>query len=43
MEMGGVMERALSKAEAVEDGDRYVIDGASVQRLKRLLAKLKEI
>lgn len=43
MEMGGVVERALSKAEPAEDGDRYVIDGASVQRLKRLLAKLKEI
>lgn len=43
LEAGAVMERALSKAEEVEDGDRYIIDGASAQRLKRLLAKLKEI
>ncbi|HPJ30735.1 MAG TPA: hypothetical protein PLZ42_05030 [Methanothrix sp.] len=43
LEAGAVMERALSKAEHIEEGDRYLIDGAYVQRLERLLARLKEI
>jgi hypothetical protein len=42
-EVGAVMERALLKAEHLEDGDRYVIDGAYVERLKKLMAKLEEI
>ncbi|HPE63191.1 MAG TPA: hypothetical protein PLQ49_03680 [Methanothrix sp.] len=43
LEAGAVMERALSKVEHIEEGDRYVIDGAYVERLKKLFAKLKEI
>lgn len=43
VELGAVVERALSKAEPVEEGNRYYIDGAYVELLKRLLAKLKEI
>jgi len=42
-EVGAVMERALLKAEHLEDGDRYVIDGSYVERLQKLMAKLKEI
>ncbi|HII07867.1 MAG TPA: hypothetical protein HA349_11315 [Methanotrichaceae archaeon] len=43
LEVGAVMERALLKAEHLEDGDRYIIDGAYVERLEKLMAKLKEI
>jgi len=42
-EVGAVVERALLKAEHLEDGDRYVIDGTYVDRLQKLMAKLKEI
>jgi hypothetical protein len=42
-EVGAVAQRALSTAEHIEEGDRYAIDGAYVERLGRLLAKLKEI
>lgn len=42
-EVGAVMERALLKAELLEDGDRYIIDGTYVERLQKLMAKLKEI
>jgi len=41
-EVGAVMERALSKAEHLKDGDRYVIDGAYVELFQKLMAKLKE-
>lgn len=42
-ELGAVAERALSKAEDIEEGERYAVDRAHVERLRRLLAKLKEI
>lgn len=42
-EVGAVAERALSKAENIEEGERYAIDKAYVERLRRLLAKLQEI
>jgi len=37
------MNRALSKAEQIEDGSRYIIDGTDVERLQRMLAKLSQI
>ena len=42
-EVGAVAERALSKAEDIEEGERYAVERAHVERLRRLLAKLKEI
>jgi len=43
MEVGAVMERALLKSERLEGEDRYVIDGPYVERLEKLMTKLKEI
>jgi hypothetical protein len=42
-ELAAVAQRALSEAENIEEGERYAIDKAYVERLKRLLAKLREI
>ena len=42
-EMGAVAERAISKAEEIEGGERYSIEKGYVERLERLLAKRKEI
>lgn len=43
MEVGAVMERALSKAEHLVEENRYVFDGAYVERIQKLMTKLKEI
>ncbi|MGC9515556.1 hypothetical protein [Methanocrinis sp.] len=43
MEVGAVMEEALSKAEHREEEDRYLFEGAYVERIQKLMAKLKEI
>ena len=42
MEVGAVMEEALSKAEHREE-NRYVFEGAYIERIQKLMAKLKEI
>ena len=42
-EVGAVMERALLKAEHLEEENRYVIDGTYVERIQKLMAKLGEI
>jgi hypothetical protein len=36
------MERALSKAEHLAEENRYVIDGTYVERIQKMMAKLKE-
>ncbi|KUK43521.1 MAG: Uncharacterized protein XD72_2083 [Methanothrix harundinacea] len=41
-EVGVVMERALSKAEHLAEENRYVIDGTYVERIQKMMAKLKE-
>lgn len=43
MEVGAVMERALLKAEHLEEENRYVVEAAYVERLQNLMSKLKEI
>lgn len=43
MEAGAVMLKALSKAEHLEEENRYVFDGAYVERIQKLMTKLKEI
>ena len=43
LEVGAVMERALSEAERLEEENRYIVDGARVERIQRLMAKLKEV
>ncbi|UEC42407.1 MAG: hypothetical protein METHAR1v1_570002 [Methanothrix sp.] len=42
-EVGAVAERALSKAEDIEEGKRYAIERDHIEQLRRLLAKLKDI
>jgi hypothetical protein len=43
MEVGAVMERALSKAEHLEEENKYVFEGSYVERIQKLMTKLKEI
>ncbi len=43
MEVGAVMERALSEAEHLEEENKYIFVGAYAERIQKLMEKLKEI